>query len=109
MLKYLEDHPELYCTLEKSTAELTADLPECVCVNRVGSMYTIFFTEGPVGNYEQAKRSDTARFGNFFHHLLEHGVYFPPSQFEAGFVSAAHTPEDIAYTTNAIAEFFTNS
>jgi glutamate-1-semialdehyde 2,1-aminomutase len=109
MLKYLQDHPELYDTLEKSTTALTAQLPQCVSVNRVGSMFTIFFTHGPVANYEHAKRSDTGRFGSFFHHLLERGIYFPPSQFEAGFVSAAHTPEDIGYTTNAIAEFFANS
>ena len=106
MLKYLEEYPDLYDSLEKSTSALTANLPPCVSVNRVGSMFTAFFTEGPVANYEQAKRSDTTRFGSFFHHLLERGIYFPPSQFEAAFVSAAHTPEDIAYTTNAIAEFF---
>jgi glutamate-1-semialdehyde 2,1-aminomutase len=106
MLKYLEDHPDLYDTLEKSTSALTANLPQCISVNRVGSMFTTFFTDAPVANYEQAKRSDTTRFGSFFHHLLERGIYFPPSQFEAGFVSAAHTPEDIAYTSNAIAEFF---
>ncbi len=106
MLRHLEDHPDIYDTLEQSTAELTAHVPECVCVNRVGSMYTIFFQRGPVRNYEDAKRSDTARFGQFFHHLLERGVYFPPSQFEAGFVSTAHTPQDIANTTNAMAEFF---
>jgi glutamate-1-semialdehyde 2,1-aminomutase len=109
MLKYLEEYPDLYDSLEKSTSALTANLPPCVSVNRVGSMFTAFFTEGPVANYEQAKRSDTTRFGSFFHHLLERGIYFPPSQFEAAFVSAAHTPEDIAYTTNAIAEFFASS
>ncbi len=109
MLRHLEDHPEVYDSLEKSAAELTAHLPECVGVNRVGSMYTIFFQRGPVGNYEEAKRSDTVRFGKFFHHLLERGVYFPPSQFEAGFVSTAHTAEDIAYTKDAIAEFFASA
>ncbi len=109
MLRYLEGHPESYDTLENSTAELTANLPECVCVNRVGSMYTIFFQRGPVRNYEDAKRSDAARFGTFFHHLLERGVYFPPSQFEAGFVSTAHTPQDIACTKKAIGEFFVNA
>ena len=68
-------------------------------------MYTFFFQEGPVRNYEEAKRSDTAAFGRFFHHLLESGVYFPPSQFEAGFVSAAHTPGDIAASVKAVSEF----
>lgn len=109
MLKYLEDHPEIYGTLEKSTGELFAHAPECVRVNRVGSMATMFFQNGPVTDYEQAKRSDTAQFGRFFHHLLDRGIYFPPSQFEAAFVSTAHTPEDITYTTNAIAEFFARS
>ena len=72
-------------------------------------MYTFFFQPGPVKNYEDAKRSDTAAFGRFFHHLLERGVYFPPSQFESGFVSAAHTPADISHTVAAITEFFTDS
>jgi glutamate-1-semialdehyde 2,1-aminomutase len=104
MLKYVEDHPEVYDALEKSTAALTADVPAGGCVNRVGSMFTLFFQEGPVRNYEEAKRCDTAQFGKFFHHLLESGVYFPPSQFEAAFVSAAHTPQDIAFTKDSIAE-----
>ncbi len=105
MLTYLEAHPETYDTLETRTAELVRHVPEGLCVNRVGSMWTLFFQEGPVRNYEEAKRSDTAAFARFFHHLLENGVYFPPSQFEAGFVSAAHTPQDIAFTTNAISGF----
>lgn len=74
-------------------------------MNRVGSMITFFFEEGPVRNYGEAKRSDTAMFGRFFHHLLERGIYFPPSQFEAAFVSAAHSAADIALTTQAIKEF----
>ncbi|MBV8897133.1 MAG: glutamate-1-semialdehyde 2,1-aminomutase [Acidobacteriaceae bacterium] len=106
MLRYLEEHPETYDTLEKTTAEIAASVPEGVCVNRVGSMFTIFFQPGPVRNFEEAKGSDTARFGRFFHELLKRGVYFPPAQFEAAFVSAAHTPEDVAFTRKAIAEAF---
>jgi glutamate-1-semialdehyde 2,1-aminomutase len=106
MLQYLEANPDVYATMEKLTAEVMAQLPPSVCVNRVGSMHTIFFQEGPVRNYEEAKRSDVEQFSRFFHHLLERGVYFPPSQFESGFVSAAHTPRDITYTANAIREFF---
>jgi glutamate-1-semialdehyde 2,1-aminomutase len=68
-------------------------------------MFTLFFQEGPVRNFEEAKRSDTQAFARFFHHLLENGVYFPPSQFEAAFVSAVHTPQDISYTRNALEEF----
>jgi glutamate-1-semialdehyde 2,1-aminomutase len=106
MLQYLEAHPEVYVTMETRTAQLTADLPVQVCANRVGSMYTLFFQPEPVRNYDEAKRSDTQRFSRFFHHLLERGVYFPPSQFESGFVSAVHTPDDIVYTKKVIAEFF---
>jgi len=104
MLRYLEEHPETYQTLEKATAEVVADVPTAYCVNRVGSMFTIFFQPGPVRNYEEAKRSDTARFGRFFHELLNRSVYFPPSQFETGFVSTAHTPQDIVFTRKAIAD-----
>jgi glutamate-1-semialdehyde 2,1-aminomutase len=105
MLRHIEEHPEIYDTLEKSAAALTLTLPAGACVNRVGSMATFFFQDGPVRNYEDAKRSATPVFSRFFHHLLERGVYFPPSQFEAFFVSAAHTPEDIEYTRRAIADF----
>lgn len=106
MLCYLQAHPELYDDLDRATAELTSDVPAGLCVNRAGSMYTFFFQHGPVKNYEQAKRSDTAEYAKFFHHLLERGIYFPPSQFEAAFVSAAHSPQDLAHTKQAISEFF---
>lgn len=106
MLRYLEANPGIYTTIENRTAQLTAKVPPGLCVNRFGSMYTFFFQPGPVKNYEDAKRSDTVAFGRFFHHLLERGVYFPPSQYESGFVSAAHTAADISHTVNAIADFF---
>lgn len=105
MLRYIEAHPETYELLEQSGANLVADVPAGLTVNRVGSMATIFFTSNPVRNYEEAKQSDTAQFGRFFHYLLERGIYFPPSQFEAAFLSAVHTAEDIAYTRRAIADF----
>jgi len=105
MLQYIEAHPEIYDQIERSAEELTARVPAGACVNRVGSMSTIFFTSGPVRNYEEAKRSDTQRFSKFFHYLLENGIYFPPSQFEAAFLSAAHTAEDVAYTSRVISEF----
>jgi glutamate-1-semialdehyde 2,1-aminomutase len=73
-------------------------------VNRAGSMFTFFFTDGPVNDYDSAKRSDTARFGRFFRGMLERGVYLAPSQFEAAFVSAAHTEEDIRQTVAAAKE-----
>ncbi len=65
------------------------------CLNRVGSMLTVFFTAGPVTDYASAKTSDTARFGTFFRGMRERGVFLPPSQFEAMFVSLAHTDDDI--------------
>ncbi len=106
MLHYIQDHPEMYQDLEKRTAELTAVLPSTVTVNRAGSMFTIFFRSGPVRNYEEAKQANTHRFSSFFHHLLSRGIFFPPSQFEAAFLSTAHTAQDVAYTKQAIMEFF---
>ena len=104
MLRYLEDHPETYDILEKNGADLAAHLPDGMIVNRVGSMVTFFFNAGPVHNYEDAKRSDTAKFAKLIHYLLEKGIYFPPSQYEALFISAVHTPGEIAQTARAIAE-----
>ncbi len=105
MLQRIEAHPEIYDQLEQSAAELTSRAPAGTCVNRVGSMSTIFFHPGPIRNFEEAKQSDTGVFGRFFHYLLENGVYFPPSQFEAAFVSVAHTAEDLAHTRRVISEF----
>jgi glutamate-1-semialdehyde 2,1-aminomutase len=101
MLRYLQSHPETYEILEARAAALCAAAPEGVTVNRVGSMFTFFFTAGPVTDYESARRSDTARFGRFFRAMLERGIYLPPSQFEAAFVSAAHSDEDIRLTAEA--------
>jgi glutamate-1-semialdehyde 2,1-aminomutase len=106
MLRQLCAHPEIYDQLEARAAQLTAWVPPGVTVNRVGSMFTFFFTPGPVTDWESAKKCDTARFGKLFHHLLERGVYIAPSQFEAGFVSAAHSEEDIRHTVEATREFF---
>jgi glutamate-1-semialdehyde 2,1-aminomutase len=105
MLRHLNAHPEVYRQLEERAARLTAVAPAGVTVNRVGSMFTWFFTTQRVTGWETAKTSDTARFARFFHHLLEHGVYFPPSQFEAAFLSAAHSEEDIDATIAAITSF----
>jgi glutamate-1-semialdehyde 2,1-aminomutase len=106
MLQYLETHPGVYDTLNHATAALAACAPESVTVNRVGSMMTWFFTSQPVTDYASAKRSDTARFARFFHAMLERGIYLPPSQFEAMFVSAVHTPADIELTVQAARESF---
>jgi glutamate-1-semialdehyde 2,1-aminomutase len=64
-------------------------------MNRVGSMLTLFFCNGPVTDYASAKTADTARFGSFFRNMRDRGVFLPPSQFEAMFVSLAHTDEDV--------------
>ncbi len=101
MLRYIQKHPGIYDRLNHVAGELAACAPENVTVNRVGSMLTWFFTSENVTDYESAKTSDTAKFGRFFHGMLERGVYLPPSQFEAMFVSAAHTDEDIARTVEA--------
>jgi glutamate-1-semialdehyde 2,1-aminomutase len=74
--------------------------------NRVGSMFTGFFCADPVTDYVAAKRADTRRYARFFHALLERGVYLAPSQFEAGFVSLAHTEADIDSTIKAAAAAF---
>jgi glutamate-1-semialdehyde 2,1-aminomutase len=105
VLRHLNAHSEIYKTLEERAERLTAVAPAGVTVNRVGSMFTWFFTTQEVTAWEAAKTSDTARFGRFFHHLLEHGVYFPPSQFEAAFLSAAHSDDDIDATIGAIRSF----
>ena len=106
MLRYLKAHPEVYVQLERCSARLVADLPSGVTVNRVGSMFTLFFSQGPVTDFESAKRSDTRRFAEYFHFMLEKGIYLAPSQFEAAFVSAAHTGEDIELTVAAAREFW---
>ena len=71
-------------------------------VQQAGSMFTLFFNEKPVENYNDAKNSDLKRFARFFSRMLKHGVYLPPSQFEAAFVSIAHTRRDVARTLDAV-------
>jgi glutamate-1-semialdehyde 2,1-aminomutase len=106
MLRHLKAHPEIYDQLEARSAELAASAPPGVTVNRAGSMFTFFFTNQPVTDYESAKRCDTAKFGKFFRLMLERGIYLAPSQFEAAFVSAAHSEADIRRTITAARESF---
>jgi glutamate-1-semialdehyde 2,1-aminomutase len=106
MLRHLKAHPEIYDELESKSAAIAGAAPAGITVNRVGSMFTWFFTDQPVTDYDSAKRSDTARFAAFHRSMLEQGIYLPPSQFEAAFVSAAHTPEDIRKTLQAAAQAF---
>jgi len=104
-VRYLKTHPEIYQQLDAATQRLADAAPTGVTVNRVGSMFTYFFTAEPVTDWESAAKCDKRRFSLFFHHLLENGVYLPPSQFEAGFVSAAHDEEAIAKTIEAVRSF----
>jgi glutamate-1-semialdehyde 2,1-aminomutase len=113
-LRYLRDHKkEIYPRLDKMGAELAegvalaakkAGVP--ICYNRVGSMFTWFFAPCPVTDWNSAARSDTEAFGRLFRNMLDNGIYLPPSQFEAAFLSAAHTEEDIQQTIAAAKQAF---
>lgn len=109
MVRHLKANTEIYSQLEQRTAQLTANAPKGITVNRFGSMFTFFFTDGPVTDWDSAKRSDTMAFGKFFHRMLDRGIYLAPSQFEAGFVSAAHSEGDIRRTVEAAHEFFSQA
>lgn len=105
--------PGVYERLDALSAKLEAGFKAeanragvVLTVNRVGSMLTPFFNPGPVVDYASAKKSDTAAFGRFFHSLLDRGIYLPPSQFEAAFVSTAHSEADIEQTVLAAGEAF---
>jgi glutamate-1-semialdehyde 2,1-aminomutase len=106
-LRILRDDPP-YEHLEALSARLAEGLDRAATdanvphvVQRVGSMLTLFFTPTPVWNYDDAKRSDTALFGRFFWEMLARGIYLPCSQFEAAFVSASHSEDDVDRTIEA--------
>jgi glutamate-1-semialdehyde 2,1-aminomutase len=80
-----------------------------VQVNRVGSMFTVFFSPNPVVDAGSARACDTKKFGRFFHAMLEGGVYLPPSQFESAFVSVAHSDDDVDRTLEAAGRAFAES
>jgi len=84
--------------LERGLVEAGAAAGVPVRVNRAGSMLTVFFTNQDVIDFESAKTCDTERFKRFFQAMLENGIYLPPSQFEAAFISAAHTDANIQQT-----------
>jgi glutamate-1-semialdehyde 2,1-aminomutase len=84
--------------LEQGLVDAGAKAGVPVRVNRVGSMFTLFFTNREVFDFDSAKTCDTQRFNRFFHSMLEQGIYWPPSQFEAAFISAAHSEADIDKT-----------
>ncbi len=102
---------EIYRELEERGEALAEGIEEAYrganldcCLNRVGSMWTLFFTQGPVKDDQDINRVDIRRYARFFAAMLDRGVSLPPSQFEAAFVSAAHTPEDVAATIEAARE-----
>jgi glutamate-1-semialdehyde 2,1-aminomutase len=109
MLKQLRDRKEeIYPRLEKLSADLVEGVAAAakeagvaLCHNRVGSMFTWFFNKGPVTDWDSASKSNTEAFGKFFRSMLDSGVYLPPSQYEAAFLSAAHTEEDVQRTIAA--------
>ena len=112
-LRYLRDHRDIYARLDKLSGELVAGVAAAakdagvpMTHNRMGSMFTWFFTKGPVTDWESASKSDTEAFGRFFRAMLDNGIYLPPSQFEAAFLSAAHTEEDIRKTVAAAKQAF---
>jgi glutamate-1-semialdehyde 2,1-aminomutase len=113
-LSYLRNHKnKLYLGLDLLSAQLTEGVMAAakaagvaMCCNRVGSMFTWFFSEGPVTDWTTAARCDTQAFARFFRAMLDRGVYLPPSQFEAAFLSAAHTEKDVHQTIAAAKQVF---
>jgi glutamate-1-semialdehyde 2,1-aminomutase len=101
VLRRLRD-PSVYVDLERRAAVLEECLAPFGRVQRVGALLTLFMTEEPVRNFEDAQRCDTDHYGALFRHLLERGVYFPPSQFEALFPSTAHGEGEIERTVVAL-------
>jgi glutamate-1-semialdehyde 2,1-aminomutase len=104
VLRRLRD-PAVYEELEQRGARLEAGLAAHGRVQRVGAMATLFMTDDPVRNFGDAERADVERYAALFRHLLEHGIYIAPSQFEAMFISLAHGDEEIDRTIQAVADF----
>lgn len=107
-LNYIKEHPEIYLQLEKNSLYLENGFKENLktvgknyAMNRVGSMMCMFFTEEKVNDFKSAVKSDTVLYGKFFHQMLRRGVYLAPAQFEALFVSTAHSKEDLDQTIKA--------
>lgn len=111
VLNMIDETPDLYQSLDvkmnrlaESARDVAVSTGIACEVNQVGSMMTVFFTDRSVTDYESAKTADTARYARFFLALLDRGVSVAPSQFEAGFVSAAHSEDDIDETISAVGE-----
>lgn len=107
-LTFLHENPDVYNALDATTASLADALASAaaaagvpVAINREGSLLTLFFTDGEVKSFADASASDGERYAKWFHAMLNRGVYLPPSRYEALFISAAHSAEDIAATAAA--------
>lgn len=112
-LTYLKDHPEVYDHINDMGDRLFGGIKEILkkagknyAVNQVGSIGSIFFTEEEVKNFDQAKTSDLDEFSRYYKFMLENGQYIAPAQFEAVFISNAHTEENIDETLHVIGKFF---
>ena len=109
-LKLLKEDPDIYKRLEAKAFKLEQAVKNSasgrVCVNRIGSLMSIFFTKEQVKDYESAVSSDTSRYAEYFAYLLKSGIYAAPSQFEAMFLSDAHTQEDIGRTCDVMDSYF---
>jgi len=112
-LRYLKEHRDVYAKLDELSSVLVAGVAAAaksagvpMTHNRVGSMFTWFFTPGPVTEWDSASKSDTEAFGRFFRNMLDAGIYLPPSQYEAAFLGAAHTEEDVKKTIAAAKQAF---
>ncbi len=112
-LNILTDNPEIYHVMEASAKYLKNHIEDSakkhgipVQVNQAGSLLCAYFTDAPVKCFENAKSSDTGLYAKYFNGMLKRGVYLAPSQFEAMFVSGAHTEKDLAFTAQAVEESF---
>ena len=107
-LNYIKENPDIYNKLEEKSSYLEAGIKENLkqinkklTLNRAGSMLTLFFTKEEVKDFNSAVKSDAKLYGKYFHEMLKRGVYLPPAQFEAFFVSTAHSKEDLDKTIKA--------
>ena len=112
MLNQLKNNPSIYKELEDKGAMLEKKLGEILsgkniahCINRMGSMISIFFTNKNVIDFESASTTDIPTFNKFFHHLLDHGIYLPPSAYESWFFSHSLSDEDLEKTFEAVESF----
>lgn len=112
-LKLLQEAPEFYEELNHKADVFFEGMQEAVreagkpwVVNHIGSLGSIFFTDGPVTNYAEAKTSDTAKFGEYFSYMIQNGIYLAPSQFEAMFLSAAMTEDELEKTLDIFKAYF---